>query len=215
MEGSKNELMDAFELADKADEPARALSGGMKRRLVIARALMHRPKLLILDEPTAGVDVDLRKALWKFLRELNGAGTTILLTTHSMEEADALSDNIAIMVRGELRALGPSQTLKSTYGAGFLVTARLGGSAATAGMDVDTAFARVSEALATLSQGVKEEPSGTMVRRFEVPSADADLASIFELLNQRAADLHIVDFSVTQTTLEDVFLSFARLQREV
>jgi len=69
--------------------------------------------------------------------------------------------------------------------------------------------------LATLSQGVTEEPSGTMVRRFEVPSDDADLALSFELLNQRAAEMHIVDFSVTQTTLEDVFLRFARLQREV
>ena len=99
-----NELMDAFELADKADEPARALSGGMKRRLVIARALMHRPKLLMLDEPTAGVDVDLRKALWKFLRELNGAGTTILLTTHYIEEAEALTNQIAIINDGRIIA---------------------------------------------------------------------------------------------------------------
>jgi ABC-type multidrug transport system ATPase subunit len=127
-----------------------------------------------------------------------------------MEEADALSDRIAIMVRGELRALGPSQTLKSMYGAGFLVTVRI----LASGLDADSAFTRVSEALGTLSESVKEEPSSTMVKRFELPSADADLASIFELLNQRADELHVVDFSVTQTTLEDVFLRFARLQRD-
>jgi ABC-type multidrug transport system ATPase subunit len=156
--------------------------------------------------------------MWDYLISLKAGNLStpkgVVLTTHSMEEADALSDTIAIMVRGELRALGPSQTLKSECGAGLLVTTRLGGSVASTGIDVETAFARVLEALRTLSQGVTEEPSGTMVKRFEVPSADADLASIFELLNQRASELHIVDFSVTQTTLEDVFLRFARLQRD-
>ena len=206
-------------LSLKADCRVDTYSGGNKRKLSVALSMVSDPAVSFLDEPSTGMDPKTRRRMWDYLINLKAGNFSteprgIVLTTHGMEEADALSDNIAIMVRGELRALGPSQTLKSTYGAGFLVTARLGGSAATSGMDVDTAFARVSEALATLSQGVKEEPSGTMVRRFEVPSADADLASIFELLNQRAAELHIVDFSVTQTTLEDVFLSFARLQRD-
>ena len=103
-EARAEELMEIFELSDKADQPARALSGGMKRRMVIARALMHRPKLLILDEPTAGVDVDLRKSLWRFLRELNAEGTTILLTTHYIEEAEALTDRIAIINDGRIIA---------------------------------------------------------------------------------------------------------------
>jgi len=81
---------------------SRTLSGGMKRRLMIARALVNEPKLLILDEPTAGVDIEIRRSMWKFLREINDAGTTIILTTHYLEEAESLCRNIAIIDKGEL-----------------------------------------------------------------------------------------------------------------
>lgn len=91
-----------LELWDKRDEPARSLSGGMKRRLMIARALMHEPKMLILDEPTAGVDIELRRSMWDFLRELNQQGITIILTTHYLEEAEMLCRNIAIIDGGEI-----------------------------------------------------------------------------------------------------------------
>ncbi len=87
-------------LWDKRDARARVLSGGMKRRLMIARALVHEPKLLILDEPTAGVDIELRRATWKFLQDINRAGTTIILTTHYLEEAESLCDQVAIIDRG-------------------------------------------------------------------------------------------------------------------
>lgn len=87
-------------LWDKRDEPSRSLSGGMKRRLMIARALMHQPRLLILDEPTAGVDIELRRSMWAFLKELNANGTTIILTTHYLEEAESLCRNIGIIDRG-------------------------------------------------------------------------------------------------------------------
>ncbi|WGL94839.1 ABC transporter ATP-binding protein [Arsenophonus nasoniae] len=89
-------------LWNKRDEPARDLSGGMKRRLMIARALMHQPKLLILDEPTAGVDIELRRSMWSFLKTLNAQGTTIILTTHYLEEAEMLCRNIGIIQYGEL-----------------------------------------------------------------------------------------------------------------
>lgn len=89
-------------LWDKRDVPSRSLSGGMKRRLMIARALMHEPKLLILDEPTAGVDIELRRSMWGFLKDLNDKGTTIILTTHYLEEAEMLCRNIGIIQRGEL-----------------------------------------------------------------------------------------------------------------
>ena len=92
----------ALGLWEKRDEPARMLSGGMKRRVMIARALIHKPKLLILDEPTAGVDIELRRSMWTFLREINAAGTTIILTTHYLEEAEELCRNIAIIDRGRL-----------------------------------------------------------------------------------------------------------------
>jgi ABC-2 type transport system ATP-binding protein len=91
-----------LDLLDKRRTPARMLSGGMKRRLMIARALVHQPKLLILDEPTAGVDIELRRGMWEFLREINDAGTTIILTTHYLEEAENLCRQIAIIDGGEI-----------------------------------------------------------------------------------------------------------------
>jgi len=91
-----------LDLWDKKDNRARMLSGGMKRRLMIARALMHEPRLLILDEPTAGVGIELRRAMWDFLREINDAGTTIILTTHYLEEAEMLCRNIGIIDHGEI-----------------------------------------------------------------------------------------------------------------
>ena len=91
-----------LELWDKRDEPARSLSGGMKRRLMIARALMHEPQMLILDEPTAGVDIELRRSMWDFLKALNEQGITIILTTHYLEEAEMLCRNIAIIDGGEI-----------------------------------------------------------------------------------------------------------------
>jgi len=89
-------------LWEKRNDPARQLSGGMKRRLMIARALVHDPKLLILDEPTAGVDIELRRSMWEFLQNINAAGTTIILTTHYLEEAESLCRNIAIIDKGEI-----------------------------------------------------------------------------------------------------------------
>jgi len=92
----------ALRLWDRRDDSARSLSGGMKRRLMIARALVHEPRLLILDEPTAGVDIEIRRSMWDFLREINAAGTTIILTTHYLEEAEALCRNIAIIDEGRI-----------------------------------------------------------------------------------------------------------------
>ena len=91
-----------LDLWEKRDKPSRTLSGGMKRRLMIARALVHEPELLILDEPTAGVDIEIRRSMWEFLREINGQGTTIILTTHYLEEAENLCRNIAIIDHGEI-----------------------------------------------------------------------------------------------------------------
>ena len=92
----------ALGLWDKCNVPSRTLSGGMKRRLLIARALVHEPKLLILDEPTAGVDIEMRRSMWEFLKKINAAGTTIILTTHYLEEAEALCRHIAIINHGEI-----------------------------------------------------------------------------------------------------------------
>ena len=103
-------LKDAL-LWDKADKMSRTLSGGMKRRLMIARAMMTRPRLLILDEPTAGVDIEIRRGMWKTLKDINAAGTTIILTTHYLEEAENLCRNLAIIDHGRIVTEGPMRSL--------------------------------------------------------------------------------------------------------
>ena len=112
-----DDLLELFGLAGKAGRRAYELSGGMQRRLVIARALTHQPRLLILDEPTAGVDVELRTDIWRFVRELNASGTTILLTTHYLEEADALCDEIALLRAGRIVDRGSAASLRHRYAA--------------------------------------------------------------------------------------------------
>jgi ABC-2 type transport system ATP-binding protein len=109
------ELMEAFSLTEKRDSNIRTLSGGMKRRLVLARALMHRPKLVILDEPTAGVDVELRLELWRYMKKVNKEGTSILLTTHYIEEAEELCDQIALINHGTILRTGTVAQLKKAY----------------------------------------------------------------------------------------------------
>ncbi|HEY1225140.1 MAG TPA: ABC transporter ATP-binding protein [Brevundimonas sp.] len=110
-ERRSDELLAAVGLSDKANAYVRALSGGMKRRLMVAKALVHNPPILILDEPTAGVDVELRRQLWAYVRKINEEGVTILLTTHYLEEAQELCDTIAIVNRGEVVACEPTSQL--------------------------------------------------------------------------------------------------------
>ena len=109
------ELLERFELTGKRGQRTNTLSGGLKRRVLFARALMHDPKVLFLDEPTAGVDVELRYKLWGYIRELNRGGMTILLTTHYLEEAEALCDEIALINGGNIAAHGSSEDLKERY----------------------------------------------------------------------------------------------------
>lgn len=111
------ELMEVFDLSSKAKSRPPALSGGMRRRLLFARAVMHEPRLLILDEPTAGVDVELRTELWEYTRRLHAAGTTVLLTTHYLEEAQALCDEIALIRDGQIIARDTADGLRAHYGA--------------------------------------------------------------------------------------------------
>jgi ABC-2 type transport system ATP-binding protein len=115
-EARADELIEAFGLTAKRDTRAPRLSGGQRRRLLLARALMHRPRLVILDEPTAGVDFELRQELWRYVRGLHEAGTTILLTTHYLEEAEELCDEIALIRDGHLIARDNAEGLRSHFG---------------------------------------------------------------------------------------------------
>jgi ABC-2 type transport system ATP-binding protein len=119
------ELLETFSLYEKRKDRTRTLSGGMKRRLTLARALMHRPRLLILDEPTAGVDVELRLELWHYVQQINQEGTTILLTTHYLEEAEQLCDRVAFINGGEIVAQGTNAELSEQFGVTTLEDAYL------------------------------------------------------------------------------------------
>jgi ABC-2 type transport system ATP-binding protein len=110
------EMMDVFDLRAKQSTRAPKLSGGMRRRLLLARSLMHEPRLVILDEPTAGVDFELRMELWRYIRRLHGAGTTILLTTHYLEEAEELCEDIALIRGGRMIARDTAEGLRAEYG---------------------------------------------------------------------------------------------------
>ncbi|ARP79516.1 ABC transporter ATP-binding protein [Bordetella genomosp. 8] len=122
-----DEILFNLGLADKADANMRALSGGMKRRVLVAQALVHRPPVIVLDEPTAGVDVDLRRTLWEFISRLNKAGHTIMLTTHYLEEAEALCGRIAMLKAGRIVALDTTPALLARVG----------------GVDLEDAFVRI------------------------------------------------------------------------
>ena len=112
-----DDMLVAFDLTAKADTYANLLSGGMRRRLLLARALLHRPRLVILDEPTAGVDLELRHDLWSYIRDLHADGTTILLTTHYIEEAEALCERVAFIRAGRIVADGPPDDLRERFAA--------------------------------------------------------------------------------------------------
>jgi ABC-2 type transport system ATP-binding protein len=187
-------LLEQFRLADRAKEPVAALSGGMAQRLMVARAIMHRPATLFLDEPTAGLDPQSRLALWEILGELHGGGQTILLTTHYMEEADELCDRLAIIDHGHLLALGTPAELKRSTGADTVVTVSAAG-------DLDT-LAKVLEA---------EVPGVAQVTRVDetvlvaVRAQQGVLPLVFGV-----ADRHgfaVSDVSVTEPTLETVFIN--------
>jgi ABC-2 type transport system ATP-binding protein len=114
------EILEALDLAAKRRTNSRALSGGMKRRLLIGKALVHDPKVLFLDEPTAGVDVELRRALWRYVRRLRDQGTTIVLTTHYLEEAEELADRVGVIDRGRLLVVEEKEALLRRHGGGSL-----------------------------------------------------------------------------------------------
>ena len=115
-----DELLASLGLADKADANMRQLSGGMKRRMLVAQALVHKPPVIVLDEPTAGVDVELRQTLWQFIARLNREGHTVLLTTHYLEEAEALCEDIALIRDGRVIARDSADGLRASYDAGSL-----------------------------------------------------------------------------------------------
>ncbi len=177
-----DELLDGLGLADKANANMRQLSGGMKRRVLVAQALVHRPPVIVLDEPTAGVDVELRQTLWQFISKLNKAGSTVLLTTHYLEEAEALCGRIAMLKKGELVALEKTSDLLQRASANVL--------------RFKTDHALPAELAA------QARVTGRFV---QLPAHDA--LEVERILAQvREAGVPVEDIEITKADLEDVFL---------
>jgi ABC-2 type transport system ATP-binding protein len=188
-----DELMDTLGLSDKVDANMRSLSGGMKRRVLIAQALVHKPEVVVLDEPTAGVDVALRKSLWTFIRRLHQEGHTIVLTTHYLEEAEALCDRIAILNHGSIIALDNTQGLLSR-GIGNKVHISI----------------TVTEPIPTLPATLMTNLLSTDGTRLEF-RLDKSVDSIGELLRELGrAGVVIIDLHTEEPDLEDVFLELTR-----
>ncbi|MEJ3960785.1 ABC transporter ATP-binding protein [Brachymonas sp. G13] len=178
-----DELLHSLGLADKAQSNMRQLSGGMKRRVLVAQALVHKPPVIVLDEPTAGVDVELRQTLWKFVSELNRQGHTVLLTTHYLEEAEALCHRIAMLKQGKLLALEKTSTLLA------------GASASVLHFKTDSPLPPAVAA--------KARVTGRMV---ELPAQSPDEIEHY-LGAMRTAGVRVEDIEIRKADLEDVFLT--------
>ncbi len=188
------ELLEIVGLADKANVYARTLSGGMKRRLMVAKAMVHSPPILVLDEPTAGVDVELRRQLWDNVRELNAQGVTIVLTTHYLEEAEELCDKIAIINHGKIVVCEDKDALLS----------RIEGKEIRFRLDRPLEGGVMPEALAAL--GAAKE--GCRSIRFCYSPAEQEAGAFIEAI--QAAGYGIADISTEDSDLEDVFLQLTR-----
>lgn len=186
------EILDMMGLADKADSYARALSGGMRRRLMVAKAMVHNPDILVLDEPTAGVDIELRQQLWDNVKRLNAAGTTVLLTTHYLEEAEQLCDRIAIINNGKVIANEDKDTLLSRIEAKEITF-------------------RLNKEIISIPKELSEFSTRIEGKRRLVISyrpADTDVSAMIAAIAK--TDYNIADISTDNSALEDVFLQLTR-----
>ncbi len=191
-----DEILEMIGLSDKADSYARTLSGGMRRRLLLGKALVHRPQVLVLDEPTAGVDIELRQMLWENVRKLNADGMTIILTTHYLEEAEEMCDEIAIINHGE-------------------VVARDSKAALIGRLDAKTLVIHPESAPETdpaLPEGVELERRADGALAFSYRRSQTSPGDILESV--RDAGIRIRDVATEEADLEDVFLDLTRSRTE-
>jgi ABC-2 type transport system ATP-binding protein len=174
-----------LDLWDKRDVPARQLSGGMKRRLMIARALMHEPRMLILDEPTAGVDIEIRRSMWSFLQQINQQGVTIILTTHYLEEAEMLCRNIAIIDKGIIVNNTSMKALLST-------------------LNIETFVLDLSKNISSLTlEGFESRLVDEHTLEVDVPK-ESGLNSVFEQLTQK--EVQVLSMRNKSNRLEELFV---------
>ena len=186
------EILERVGLADKAEAYSRSLSGGMRRRLLVAKALVHNPPVLVLDEPTAGVDIELRQSLWAFVRELNENGTTVVLTTHYLEEAEELCDRIAIINQGQVIACDETRALVERLDNKELRIV------------LTTQLAAPPDNL----QRFKVDLNDARTLTFRYRTRETEVHEILDAVS--AAGLAVADLSTEEPDLEDVFLALTR-----
>lgn len=187
-----DEILAAVRLTDKADAYARTLSGGMRRRMLVAKAMVHSPPILVLDEPTAGVDVELRQQLWSYVRSLRDLGATILLTTHYLEEAEELCDQIAIINNGRVITSQKTEDLLRTLDSKELI------------ITVDRDLTAVPSSLSNFNVDLNN--SRKLI--FRVPPSEVPVEAVLDAV--RAEGLGIADLATKESDLEDIFLMMTR-----
>ena len=189
------QLLKDLSLFDKKNDELRALSGGMKRRVLIAKALSHEPKILFLDEPTAGVDVELRKDMWAIVRKLRASGVTIILTTHYIEEAEEVADRVGVINNGELLLVEEKDQLMVNFGKKQLL------------LELSEPVESIPESLSLFDLEVSED--GYAVTYTYDPTGDgAEIADVLQAISK--AGLAFKDLKISQSSLEDIFVDLVR-----
>ena len=188
------EILKLLSLHDKKDSRIMTLSGGMKRRVLIAKALCHDPKILFLDEPTAGVDVELRKDMWDIVAKLKETGVTIILTTHYIEEAEAMADRIGVISKGEILLIEEKDALIKRLGQKELI------------IELEQPLSAVPEGLASYPLAITEQ--GALVYTYDAQGGSTGITGL--LADLRSAGLHMQDLSTRQSSLEDIFVDLVK-----
>lgn len=188
-------LLNELSLFDKKDSELRALSGGMKRRVLIGKALSHEPRILFLDEPTAGVDVELRKDMWEIVRRLRETGVTIILTTHYIEEAEAIADRVGVMSAGELLLVEDKQALMQKLGKKQLI------------IELKEAISEIPTALS--AYGLELDDTGEkLTYTYDTRGDSTGITSLIKAFN--TAGLELKDLQTTQSSLEEIFVNLVK-----
>ena len=191
-------ILRQLSLWDKRGERIMALSGGMKRRVLIAKALSHEPRVLFLDEPTAGVDVELRKDMWEIVRNLRAEGVTIILTTHYIEEAEAIADRIGVINKGQLLLVEEKKALMARMGKKELR------------VDLAAPLTSIPKALGAYNLALTEE--GGLLYTYDTAAEKTGITDL--LADLRKADLHMTDLDTRQSSLEDIFVDLVADTKE-
>ena len=189
------QLLKDLSLFDKKNDELRALSGGMKRRVLIAKALSHEPKILFLDEPTAGVDVELRKDMWAIVRKLRASGVTIILTTHYIEEAEEIADRVGVINNGELLLVEEKDQLMVNFGKKQLL------------LELSEPVESIPESLSLFDLEVSED-GYTVTYTYDPTGDGAEIADVLQAISK--AGLAFKDLKISQSSLEDIFVDLVR-----